>query len=64
MVSSLNYGLFVLRPDYEAISAIPAKDFNYGEQVRTRAVLYREEDADCPDFVETKQCKDSCGRLM
>jgi choice-of-anchor B domain-containing protein len=53
VVSSIDYGLFVVRPNYEAMKA-QAKTV-YAEQKRSRSLL--KTSSSCPNMEEFRQCK-------
>lgn len=60
VVSSINHGLYVVKPDFGAINAVPPEKYAYGEQVRMRMLLSKPENTECPHLVETKQCEVKC----
>ena len=56
IVSSLEYGLFVVRPNYEQIAADIEAHRSYYEQTRTRTILSAPPGAVCPSEVQPRQC--------
>jgi len=54
-VSSIEYGLFMVRPNYSQIKADIAAG-NYGEQTRSREVVSGDNDATCPAVMQKRQC--------
>jgi len=57
LVSSIDYGLFMVKADWEKIEALVKDGTDYGEQTRTRQPLFASKGATCPPLVETKSCK-------
>jgi len=55
-LSSINHGLFMVRPDWTGINALVENKTTYAEQTRTRPILQSELGAHCPNQVETKAC--------
>jgi len=55
-LSSINHGLFIVRPDWTGINALVENKTTYAEQTRTRPILQSELGAHCPNQVETKSC--------
>jgi len=58
-LSSINHGLFIVRPDWTDINALVESKTTYAEQTRTRSLLQDEVGANCPTR-ETKQCDAPC----
>jgi len=56
LVSSMDYGLFVVKPDWEKINSLVRSQKDYAEQTRTRELLLSPNGATCPALVETKSC--------
>jgi len=54
LISSIDYGLFVVRPRVAEINKLIESQTTYGEQNRTRSVL--SDGAVCPALVETRAC--------
>jgi len=55
-ISSIDYGLYMVRPDYDAIDAAIASKKRHSEQTRSRDVIFRAEGATCPAVRETRTC--------
>jgi len=55
-LSSINHGLFIVKPDWTGITPLVQSNTSYAEQTRTRPILYSELGAHCPSRVETKSC--------
>jgi len=53
IISSIDYGLFVVKPNYEAISKLIASNAEIGQRTRTRNGYGRET---CPKETETEMC--------
>jgi len=56
IVSSIEYGLFVVRPDYEAMELAAKPNMSYMEQMRERSIDYAKAGAVCPGLVESRVC--------
>lgn len=56
IVSSIEYGLFVVRPDHEAIEAAVKSNTTYMEQQRERSIEFATTGAVCPGLVESRVC--------
>jgi len=56
LVSSMEYRLFVVKPDWQKINSLVRNQTDYAEQTRTREVLFSSRGATCPALVETKSC--------
>ena len=56
IVSSIEYGLFVVRPDQDQISRAVEAHLPYMEQTRERAIDFAKPDAVCPGLVESRAC--------
>jgi len=56
LVSSIDYGLFMVKPDWEKIESLVKNGTDYAEQTRTRRPLFASKGAICPALVETKSC--------
>ena len=56
IVSSIEYGLFVVRPDYVQIQHAIDRGDTYYEQIRTRDVISAPEGAVCPSEVQPREC--------
>ena len=55
-VSSIEYGLFLVKPDMNAINEAVSSNVPYGEQQRMRQIEAAEDGGKCPHPVETKPC--------
>jgi len=56
IVSSIEYGLFVVRPNHEAIEEAIKTNASYMEQHRERTIEFSKPSASCPGLVETRIC--------
>jgi len=56
IVSSIEYGLFVVRPDYEAMEEAAKSSATYMEQSRHRTIEFSKPGAACPGLVESRVC--------
>lgn len=56
IVSSIEYGLYVVRPNYEAIDAAVKTNASYMEQQRARTIEFATAGAVCPGLVESRVC--------
>ena len=57
IISSIEYGLFVVRPDMNAIEAEVKSNVNFGQHRRARTLLYSKTNASCPYALEDiEQC--------
>jgi len=55
-IQSINHGLFVVKPDWEAINKLVASRATHAEQTRSRPVIFANEGSMCPALVETRTC--------
>ena len=55
-VSSVEFGLYILKPDMYSINKAIASKKPYGEQQRTRTIEEAEDGGKCPHPLETKPC--------
>jgi len=56
IVSSIEYGLFVVHPDYAAIEEASKANASYKEQRRERTIEFAKPGAVCPGLVESRAC--------
>jgi len=56
VITSINYGFFVVRPDWALIEAQVASQETYAQDTRVREVLAVEQGASCPPLFESKTC--------
>jgi len=56
LVSSIDYGLFVVRPNWEAIDQFVASGATYAEQTRARSGAVLASGAYCPRRTESRTC--------
>lgn len=56
IVSSIEYGLFVVRPDYAAMRRDIESNATYMQQTRERTIEYAQAGAVCPGLVESRSC--------
>jgi choice-of-anchor B domain-containing protein len=56
VIQSINYGMFVARPNWGEIKALVNSELTYAEQSRIREVLAVEKDVPCPPLVQSKVC--------
>jgi choice-of-anchor B domain-containing protein len=56
IVSSIEYGLYVVRPDYEAMESAAKPNMSYMEQRRERGIDFAKAGAVCPGLVESRVC--------
>jgi len=57
VLSSIEFGLYVLRADSVAMEADRLKNSSYGEQKRFREIISNQNNAVCPPLMETTQCQ-------
>ena len=57
VVSSIEYGLYVLQPNYEHIWSDIEAHHSYYEETRTRTILSAPPGAVCPSEVQPRQCR-------
>jgi choice-of-anchor B domain-containing protein len=56
VISSIDYGLFVVRPNWEAIDQLVASGATYAQQTRTRPAAVGASGAYCPLRTESRTC--------
>jgi len=56
VISSIDYGLFIVRPNMTEINKLIESEDTYAEQVRTRPILSRGDGSVCPAAIETRAC--------
>jgi choice-of-anchor B domain-containing protein len=56
VISSIDYGLFVVRADMSAITDLVQSKSGYAKQTRTRPLLSKAHEAACPALEETRFC--------
>jgi len=56
VISSIDYGLFVVKPNWAGINKLLESEVTYAEQTRTREVLSHRNGSVCPALVETQVC--------
>jgi choice-of-anchor B domain-containing protein len=56
-VSSINHGLFIVKPNMNKINELIASEETYAEQTRTRTIIPRIAGAICPAQLETRVCQ-------
>jgi choice-of-anchor B domain-containing protein len=56
LISSIDYGLFVVKPDWAAIEPLALSDSTPAEQTRTRPLLSAIRGAVCPALAESRSC--------
>jgi len=57
IISSIEYGLFVVRPNHELINKAVESRAPFMEQARQRTVEYAKPEAVCPNLIESRPCK-------
>ena len=57
-LTSINYGLFMVTPDWDAIDAEVAANEDYGERQSFRTILSFDEGASCPVLNRIQTCSD------
>ena len=62
VISSIEYGLFVVRPEMNAIEAEVKRNASFGQQRRTRTLFHAKANASCPYALEDiQQCTTAKG---
>jgi len=56
IISSIDYGLFIVQPDWVAIEALVQSRTTYAEQKRTRPIIAAKHGSTCPKIVESRTC--------
>jgi len=56
LISSIDYGLFMVKPDWEKINSEIKSGITYAEQTRSRPLLSTADAARCPALAETRSC--------
>jgi choice-of-anchor B domain-containing protein len=56
-VSSINYGLFIVKPDWASINALVNSQQTYAESTRVRELVSAQEGASCPALVQSVPCQ-------
>ena len=59
-VSSIEFGLYILRVDMDTVEAAVAEKAKYGERTRHRPLVDRTANTDCPPVRESQQCEPAC----
>jgi len=57
ILSSIEYGLYTVRPNYDAITEAVKSNASYMEQTRQRTIEFAKPGAACPGLVQSRVCK-------